>query len=32
MTEIFAGKIEPIKFDVKKAETYMTPEHATAAE
>lgn len=32
MKEIFAGKIEPIKFDVKKAETYMTPEHATAAE
>ena len=32
MKEIFAGNIEPIKFDVKKAETYMTPEHATAAE
>jgi len=32
MKEIFAGKIESIKFDVKKAETYMTPEHATAAE
>lgn len=30
--EILAGKIEPIKFDFEKAQTYMQPEHAAAAE
>lgn len=32
LKEIIAGKIEPIAFDFAKAETYMAPEHATAAE